>query len=112
MASHTVYAGDDWPFETTLLDSDGNAITALDDAWFSIYTDKTTEIVGYQFSDAEMSLSGNVLSTTPPAATTTDIADGSYFLDVKIKPTGGNVQIVTAKDKVKVVNDHTLYDNY
>lgn len=107
-----VYAGDDWPYESTLLDKDGNPITALDNAWFSMYTSKTNEVLSYVLADAEMSLASNVLSTTVPAADNTAVEDGSYYIDIKIKPTGGNVQIVEAKARQRVINDHPLYDNY
>lgn len=107
-----VYAGDDWRYESTLLDSDGAAITALDNAWFSMYTSKTDETLSYTLADAEVTLASNVLTIVPPAADTTAVADGSYYIDIKIAPTGGDVQLVEKKARQRVINDHPLYDNY
>lgn len=113
MATHKVYAGDDWTFETTLTDSDGNAITSLDDAWFSIYSGQDDETAAsYELSDAEMTLASNVLTTVVPAATTTDIDDGTYYLDVKVDVTSSATSTVTYKDRVRVINTSPLYDNY
>lgn len=111
-AFNPVYAGDTWRYESTLLDSDGAAITALDNAWFSMYTSKTSETLSYALADAVMSLASNVLTIVVPPADTTAVAAGSYFIDIKIAPTGGDVQIVEAKARQRVINDHPLYDNY
>lgn len=113
MANYTVYAGDTWTFNTTLTDAAGDPITTLNDAWLSIYTDKTTETgASYQLSDAEMTLASNVLTVVVPTTITTAIADGSYFMDVKIKDSSNVVSTVTYRDRVRVINNSPLYDNY
>lgn len=112
MATHTVKAGDTWTFDTTLLDSAGDPITSLLDAWLSIYSDQTTELISYQLSDAEMTLTSNVLTTIVPPLATSAIADGSYYLDVKIEDGANTVATVTHRDRVRVRNLSPLYDNY
>ena len=112
MASTTVYAGDTWVFETTLTDSDGNDITSLNDAWYSLYTDQTTESFSYVLADAEITLSTNVLTLEVPASVTTAISDGVYYMDVKIEQTDNTVSTVVYKQKVRVINASPLYDNY
>jgi hypothetical protein len=112
MSTHIVYAGDTWTFDTTLTDSVGDPITSLSDAWFSIFSDKTTEQASYELSDSEMTLASNVLTVVIPPATTSVIADGSYYLDVKIKESGGTVTTVTDRDRVRCINVSPLHDDY
>ena len=113
MATHTKYAGDDWTFTQDLVDTDGAAVTALDDAWLSIYEDQDTETAAsYELSDAEMTFSTPTLTVVVPAATTTDIDDGTYFMDIKQSETGGEVQTAVSRDRVRCINTSPLFDDF
>ena len=109
---HTLIAGDDWVLETTLTDSAGAPITALDDAWISIYSNKTGEVLGKALAHADVTLASNVLTCLFNASETTAVADGSYLLDVKIDVTTGYTQTVTFRDTVKVHSKSPLFDDY
>ena len=112
MATHTVKAGDTWKFETTLTDADGNGITSLTNAWFSIYSDQSTEVISKELSDAEVTLASNVLTTIIDPADTDDVDAGTYYLDVKIEQADGSESTVTFRDRVKVRNSSPLYDDH
>ena len=112
MATIVNYAGDTWVWETTLTDSDGNDITSLNDAWVSMYEDRDTESFMYQLADSEVTLASNVLTVEGPPSITTAIESGTYNVDVKIEQTDGTISTVVSEQRVKVVNESPLYDNY
>jgi len=78
----------------------------------SVYTDKDTEAFLYDLSDAEMTLAVNVLTVEVPQDVTELIEDGAYFLDVKIKQADDRATTVVYKQRLRVINDHPLYDNH
>lgn len=111
MSIFTQRPGSTWTFESTLTDADNNPITALNDAWITVYSDVDTEVLTARLADANVTLTSNVLTTTFPASSTTAVVAGTYFLSVQIEQTDGSITEF-APDRIKVQARSPLYDDY
>lgn len=103
--------GSTWVFDSTLTDTDGNAITSLLDAWISVYSDEETEILSARLSDPTVSLSSNVLTTEFAPSATTAVLPGTYYLSIQIQQIDNTITEFEPY-RVKVTKRSTLYDDY
>lgn len=103
--------GSTWVFDSTLTDTEGNAITSLLDAWISVYSDEETELLAARLADPTVTLSSNVLTTEFPANETTSIPPGTYYLSIQIQQ-ADNTVTEFEPDRIKVTKRSTLYDDY